>query len=99
MIICFNARNQESVLSGSREKCTTGGCIQGWLGLIYIKLQKQLYEIKIAAFFFILQDLYLNSSGIAKRAKRQKKSRGIGEFGDVGYLYLMMFGDFPKTIT
>ena len=52
MIIYLNARNKENVLSGSREKCITGGCIQGWPGPIYIKLQKQLYEIKIAAFFY-----------------------------------------------
>ena len=51
MIICLNARNQENVSSGSREKCITGACVQGWLGPIYIKLQKQLYEIKMAAFF------------------------------------------------
>ena len=81
MIICLNARNQENVLSGFREKCITGGCIQGWLGPIYIKFQKQLYEIKIAAFFFILQDLYLNSSGRAKsgskQAKKIKGNRGV----------------------
>ena len=32
-------------------------------------------------------------------ANRQRKSRGIEEFGDVGNLYLKIFGDFPKTIT
>ena len=26
-------------------------CIQGWLGPVYIKLHKELYEKKIAAFF------------------------------------------------
>ena len=51
MIICLNARNQENELSGSREKCIIGEYIHGWLGPIYEKLQKQLQEIKIAAFF------------------------------------------------
>ena len=51
MIICLNARNQENVLGGSREKCILGGRIQEWLGPIYIKLQEQLHEIKIADFF------------------------------------------------
>ena len=30
MIICLNAKNQEYVVSGSREKCITVGCIQIW---------------------------------------------------------------------
>ena len=51
MIICLNARSQENVLSGSRENSITGGCIQGWLGPIYIKLQKQLYKLKLQLFF------------------------------------------------
>ena len=51
MIICLNVKNQENAFSGSREKRITGGCIQGWMEPIYIKLQKQRYKIKIAAFF------------------------------------------------
>ena len=42
MITCLNARNQENELSGSREKCIIGEYIHGWLGPIYVKLQKQL---------------------------------------------------------
>ena len=50
MILCLNTKIQENLLSGSREKCIRDGCIQGWLGPIYIKIQKHLYEIKIEAF-------------------------------------------------
>ena len=76
MIICFNARNQENVLSGSREKCITGGCIQGWLGQIYIKLQKQLYEIKITAFFFHSAGSVPEQLRYSKEGEKAKKIEG-----------------------
>ena len=100
MIICLNARNQENVLGGSREKCITRGCIQGLLRPIYIKLQKQLYKIKIAAFFSFCR-ICTWTAQVEQRGEtcRQRKSRGIKEFGDVAKLYLKIFGDFPKTIT
>ena len=100
MIICLNARNQENILSGSREKCITYGCIQGWLVPIYIKLQKQLYEIKIGAFFSFCR-ICTWTAQLEQRSKvnRQRKSRGIEEYEDVGKFYLKIFGDFPKTIT
>ena len=47
MFTCLNAVNQENLFSGSREKCITDGCIRTG---IYIKIQKLLSEIKIAAF-------------------------------------------------
>ena len=32
MILCLNTKIQENLLSGSREKCITVGCIDGMAG-------------------------------------------------------------------
>ena len=69
-------------------------------GTSYIKIQKHLWEIKVAAFAHsagsVTEQLKKSKEGKKTDKENRGESRG---FGDVGNLYLMTYEDFPKTIT
>ena len=70
MIICLNARNQENILSGSTEKMH-----HRWMHTeIYIKIQKHLQEIKIAAFVHSAESKLLSKA--KRRSIPEKKIEG-----------------------
>ena len=94
MIICLNARNQENLLSGSREKYIT----DEWIQEFTERSKNTCDKLKLQP-LFILQDLQLNSSGSAKRSKQAKKikeSRGVWRMlGTFIWWYLTVF---PKPL-